>query len=124
MYYTKILLKVLNIQQVIQTIHMYQSTTESNDESNDQVLILYQGTTNHYTALVATAKSTNVTFRFLTTTLTKFLKIIQSSCDAEGFQEIMKLVTDILKNSEDYDLPLEGACLTDVEAELEKRFQY
>lgn len=103
---------------------MYQSTTESNDESNDQVLILYQGTTNHYTALVATAKSTNVTFRFLTTTLTKFLKIIQSSCDAEGFQEMMKLVTDILKNSEDYDLPLEGACLTDVEAELEKRFQY
>ncbi|XP_048740476.2 uncharacterized protein LOC125654534 isoform X2 [Ostrea edulis] len=62
--------------------------------------------------------------RFLKTTLTKFLKIIQSSCDAEGFQEMMKLVTDILKNSEDYDLPLEGACLTDVEAELEKRFQY
>ncbi|XP_062608868.1 uncharacterized protein LOC134270644 [Saccostrea cucullata] len=62
---------------------------------------------------------------FLSSSLTKLLKILQPTCDQKGFHTMVKLVTDILKNPEDHDIPLlniPGTCITGLQKQLNKQF--
>ncbi|XP_061186520.1 uncharacterized protein LOC133194606 [Saccostrea echinata] len=63
---------------------------------------------------------------FLSSSLTKLLKILHPNCDQKGFHTMVKLVTDILQNSEDYNIPLlnvPGTCVTDLKNQLNKQFE-